>query len=284
MSFSFQVKNKDILLNNCIYLGRSMKKGTISILGCGWYGLPLAEELIADGYVVKGSTTSEHKLTQLKEVGIIPYLVNLSIPEFDTEFFTCDVLIISIPPGKKSDDSPSFVDQIKKISTLVKAEQIVLISSTGIYQNGNFVVDENIVPEPISEPGKSLLIAETLLRQDARFTTTIIRFGGLIGPNRNLAKHFAGKTGISNGLAPINLIHLHDCIGLTKAILHKKAFGLIYHGVAPNHPSRATFYTQACIDSGFEKPEFINELLDWKQIESVNVPGIYAIANLLTLR
>ena len=251
-----------------------MKKETIGILGCGWYGLALAKVLIADGYVVKGSTTTEQKLAKLKEVGIIPYLVNLSISEFDAEFFKCDVLIISIPPGKKDHDSLSFVDQIKEISLIAKAKEVIFISSTGIYQNGNFSVDENIIPEPISEPGKSLLAAETLLKQNARFTTTIIRFGGLIGPNRNLAKHFAGKKGIPNGLAPINLIHLYDCIGLTKAILHKKAFGLIYHGVAPNHPTRTAFYTQACIDSGFEKPEFMNELLDWKQIESVVVPAL----------
>lgn len=261
-----------------------MKKETISILGCGWYGLALAEALLADGYVVKGSTTSEYKLGQLKALGIIPYRINLAVAEFDSDFFECDVLIISIPPGKKANDSLNYVDQVKEIGSIAKAKQVIFISSTGIYQNGNFIVDENSIPEPISEPGKSLLAAETLLKQNTQFTTTIIRFGGLIGPNRNLAKHFAGKTGIPNGLAPINLIHLYDCIGLTRAILAKKAFGSVYHGVAPYHPTRAAFYTQACIDSGFEKPEFINELLDWKQIESVNVPEVYAIASLLTLR
>lgn len=30
---------------------------TVSILGCGWLGLPLAEQLLAEGYSVKGSTT-----------------------------------------------------------------------------------------------------------------------------------------------------------------------------------------------------------------------------------
>ncbi|MES2650899.1 MAG: NAD(P)H-binding protein [Bacteroidota bacterium] len=252
-----------------------MKKETISILGCGWYGLAVAQALLADGYLVKGSTTNPQKLASLKEIGIEPYLINLAsdTDQFDTEFFICDVLIISIPPRKRENDLMSYVDQIKRIS-LMEFNQVIFISSTGIYQDGNFIVDENTVPQPTSEVGKSLLTAETLLRQSSHFTTTIIRFGGLIGPNRNLARHFAGKVGISNGLAPINLIHLHDCIGLTKAILHKKTFGLIYHGVAPTHPTRSDFYMQACIDSGFEKPEFIQELLDWKQIESVVVPAV----------
>ncbi len=266
-----------------------MKKETISILGCGWYGLALAEALLADEYVVKGSTTSENKLAQLKEVGIEPYLLNFASPEpeFDVNFFNCEVLIISIPPRRNSEASISYADQIKCICTIASSanvKHVIFISSTGIYQDGNFIVDENTIPQPTSETGKSLLAAETFLSQNTQFTTTIIRFGGLMGPNRNLAKHFAGKTGISNGLAPINLIHLYDCIGLMKAVLQKKAFGLLYHGVSPSHPTRAAFYTQACIDSGFEKPDFINELVTWKQIESVNVPTIYAIANLLTLR
>ena len=251
-----------------------MEIRTIGILGCGWYGFALAEALLADGYAVKGSTTSERKLTLLKEAGIKPYIVNLATPKFDTDFFDCDVLIISIPPRKNNNASVSYVDQIKIICEVAKAKQVIFISSTGIYQDGNFIVDENTIPEPTSETGKSLLAAETALKNNLTFTTTIIRFGGLIGPNRNLAKHFAGKTAISNGLAPVNLIHLYDCIGLTKAILSKNAFGNIYHAVSPNHPTRAAFYTQSCIDSEFEKPKFINELLDWKQIESVVVPAI----------
>lgn len=261
-----------------------MKRETISILGCGWYGLALASALIADGYPVKGSTTSEGKLASFEEIGIKPYLVNLASGKdaFDIDFFTSDVLVICIPSRKKNDESISLIDQLKTICALTKSKQVIFISSTGIYQDGNFVVDENVMPEPTSEIGKSLLAAETLLKQSHPFTTTIIRFGGLFGPNRNLAKHFAGKKEIANGLAPVNLIHLDDCIGLTKAILQKKAFGFIYHGVSPIHPTRVDFYTQACLNSRFEKPEFVNELLAWKQIESVNVPKIYAVANLLT--
>lgn len=251
-----------------------LKKETISILGCGWYGLSLAKALVADGYLVKGSTTSMEKLASLKQLGIVPYLINLANKQnkVDEDFFTSDVLIICIPSRKKNDESASLTHQIERICKLSTSQHILFISSTGIYQDGNFVVDESIIPEPNTEVGKSLLAAETRLAQSTQFTTTIIRFGGLIGPNRNLAIHFAGKKEIANGLAPINLIHLDDCIGLTKVILEKKEFGKIYHGVAPTHPTRADFYTQVCVNSGFEKPEFLNELLAWKQIESVNVP------------
>ncbi|MFD0940056.1 NAD(P)H-binding protein [Pedobacter boryungensis] len=259
----------------------SEQKKKISILGCGWYGLALAKKLIENGFTVNGSTTSSNKLTLLNEVGIKPFLINLSEKEiaYDADFFNCAILCIAIPPKSNSPELDSFITKIDAIALAAekaRVEQIIFISSTGVYQDGNFIVDETIIPEPQTASGKTLLQAENILKSNPSFTTTIIRFGGLIGPNRNLAKHFAGKKDISNGLAPINLIHLSDCIGLTEAIINQEAFGKTYHGVTPHHPSRKEFYTQACIASGFEEPYFIDELLDWKQIDSINVPTILA--------
>jgi len=252
------------------------KKPTISILGCGWYGLELAKKLVLDGYQVKGSTTSEEKLSILKEAGIQPFIVNFELENivFERHFFESELLIISIPPKRSSPSLLDYPAKIKAIATAARnsiVKQIIFISSTGVYADGNAVVNENLVPTPESDSGKMMYRAEELLKEE-RFTTTIIRFAGLIGPNRNLAKHFAGKTAIGNGLAPINLIHLVDCVQLTQTIIELKAFGKIYHGVTPDHPSRADFYTKNCVVNGFEKPQFIQELTSWKQIESVNVP------------
>ena len=49
----------------------------ISILGCGWLGLPLAEALIKNGFSVKGSTTSSSKLGDLENLGVLPFLMEL---------------------------------------------------------------------------------------------------------------------------------------------------------------------------------------------------------------
>lgn len=50
-----------------------------SIIGCGWLGLPLAERLVAEGYTVKGSTTSVDKLSLLRQKGIDAYLLQLNL-------------------------------------------------------------------------------------------------------------------------------------------------------------------------------------------------------------
>ncbi|WP_431199970.1 hypothetical protein ACQ86K_05775 [Mucilaginibacter sp. P19] len=56
----------------------------------------------------------------------------------------------------------------------------------------------------------------------------------------------------------------------------KEAFGYLFNGCSPVHPAKADFYTQAALDSGFEKPEFIRELKEWKVVESINVGPVLA--------
>lgn len=258
-----------------------MESKKISILGCGWYGLALAKKLISLGYEVKGSTTSTAKLATLKSAGITPYLVNIEEDsiQYDQDFFDCNILFIAISPKSRSplvEEYPLKIKAIATAATKLGVKQIILISSSGVYQDGNFTVDETIVPQPNTESGITLLNAENFLKSNLSFTSTIIRFTGLIGPGRNLSKHFAGKKDLPNGLAPINLIHLTDCLGLSLAIIQQKAFGKIYHGVSPTHLTKQEFYTKACLASGLEKPTFLNELLNWKQIESKNVSEVLA--------
>lgn len=76
---------------------------TISILGCGWLGEPLAERLVGDGYTVKGSTTTAEKLDRLAAKGVAPYLIRLDLedPRLDPDFFDAEVLFLNIPPGRR---------------------------------------------------------------------------------------------------------------------------------------------------------------------------------------
>lgn len=253
------------------------RKKEISVLGCGWYGLELAKELIANDYQVKGSTTSSEKLAVLEEAGILPYLINLHDKEqiFANDFFTCTILLINIPPKRSSSEQHTFLPKIKSIMeacVLNDVEQVIFISSTSVYGEHNKEVDELTLAIPDTDSGKAILAAEQLLKSNSNFTTTIIRFGGLIGPDRNPGKFFAGKSAIPNGKAPVNLIHRSDCIGITMSILAKAAYGQIYNACSSDHPDRALFYTEASARAGLEAPEFIDELLQWKIVNSVTIP------------
>ena len=72
----------------------------ISIIGCGWLGLPLAKELIKDTYIVKGSTTTTNKLSALKAVNIEPYIIEFTKDGINGDIKNClsgsDILILNV--------------------------------------------------------------------------------------------------------------------------------------------------------------------------------------------
>jgi len=67
-------------------------------------------------------------------------------------------------------------------------------------------------------------------------------------------------------MAPVNLIHLNDCLGLIEAVLDQQKFPAVYNAVAPSHPTKKEFYTKAIIKSGFAVPDFTEEKTVWKII------------------
>ena len=82
-----------------------MSKPSISILGCGWLGFPLAQSLVSEGFKVNGSTQTESKLTQLTEAGIHAFHLRLSPHEIQGDiahFLQSDILILNIPPGRRN--------------------------------------------------------------------------------------------------------------------------------------------------------------------------------------
>ena len=233
----------------------------ISILGCGWLGFPLAQKLIDTGYEVKGSTTSESKIDILKSNKIEPFLIELTEDKITgtiSEFLNdSEILIIDIPPGLRkiteNTTEKTFVNKIKTLLPFVEnstIEKVIFISSTSVYSESDLIptVTEESILHPDTESGKQLAEVENLLRNNSNFQTTIIRFGGLIGENRNIVKMISEKTNVANPEAPINLIHQEDCIGIISEILkqvqHDKVWNETFNAVAPNHPTRKNYYTE----------------------------------------
>lgn len=232
----------------------------VSVLGCGWLGLPLAKALVAGGFTVKGSTTSTDKVETLQAAGIEPYVVSLSengpVGDVDGFLDESEVLVINIPPKAKSGES--YLEKIKNLIPHIQnsgVEKVLFVSSTSVYADGNNVVTEETTPNPDTESGRQLLATEKLL-QEALPQTTLLRFSGLIGEDRHPIHHLAGRKGIANPDAPVNLIHQNDCIGIIKAIIAKLAWGEVFNAASPNHPTRKEYYTAKAIELGLELPEF----------------------------
>lgn len=245
----------------------------ISILGCGWLGFPLAQKFIETGYKVKGSTTSESKLEALKSNKIEPYLIALSEDKITgniTEFLNdSEILVIDIPPGLRkvttTSSEKTFVNKIKTLLPFIEnstIEKVIFISSTSVYGDTDSIptITELSDLQPDTESGKQLVEVEHLLKDNLCFQTVIIRFGGLIGEDRNPIFMLAGKSNISNPDAPINLIHQFDCINIIGEIVKKSKlenlFNETFNAVFPYHPTRKEYYTKLAFANNLTVPIF----------------------------
>ena len=235
--------------------------------------MALAKALLAGGLRVKGSTTTPEKVSVLKAAAIEPFLIDLSDPSaYNPDFFNCDILVIAIPPKARSGEGSRYLPILQTAITNIKLsniKKVILISSTGVYADSNNEVTEVTDPAPNTLSGVVLLEAEQLFKKQTAFKTTIIRFGGLFGPGRDPGRFFAGKKNIPNGLAPVNLIHLNDCIGITKAVINQELFGYTINACSPHHPLKQDFYSRAAAKAGLELPQFVPELREWKKVNSV---------------
>lgn len=235
-------------------------------MGCGWLGLPLAKALLKKGHTIRGTTTSSSKIKELQASGIDAFTISLGEREAEgplTAFLEgLDILIINIPPKLRSSDAQNYVEKMKLLKdSLLESPQtkVLFVSSTSVYGDIEGEVTETTTPVPTTESGKQLLESEQLFYDEPRLSTTVVRFGGLIGPGRHPVTHLSGRTGLKNGTAPVNLIHLEDCLRILMAIIEHNWWGLHFNAVYPEHPTRAAYYAAESEKKGLPVPEFLPE-------------------------
>ena len=254
----------------------------ITIAGLGWLGNAFAIHLKNHGYSVKGSVTDVAKATALSSQGIptFPLLIgeNGVSGTPDVLLTQTDVLIVMIPPGLRKHTGANyalkmahFLHHIEKS----KVKKVILVSSTAIYDDSQGLVTEKVVPIPQTNAARQLFDVEQIFYNTPAFETSIVCFGGLFGGNRNPVRFLAGREGLTNGNAPVNLIHRDDCIGILKTIIDKDAFGHVFNAVAPQHPTKRTYYIEQAAKLQLTPPQYVKEHSEtFKTINSVNIKEI----------
>ncbi|UKN00227.1 dTDP-glucose 4,6-dehydratase [Paracrocinitomix mangrovi] len=231
-------------------VGKISNKAKISILGCGWLGIPLGKKLAKNGFNVKGSTTSTSKIAVLEDAHISPFLIGSDLDKSVLrDFLKAEILIVSTPPMELS-FWHSMLPEIEK-STVSK---VIFFSSTSVYEKS-----ASEITELSQTKDNKLSAAEEYFINNPHFETTIIRFGGLIGPDRNPAFFFKNGKKIKNPKGPVNLIHQQDCIGIVLEIIKKESWGEIYNACSNSHPTKMEFYSKCALDFNQSVPLVDNE-------------------------
>lgn len=237
----------------------------ISIIGLGWLGLPLAEKLILNNHIIKGSTRSLEKQKTLQEKGFSCFQVNVNEQTIDGDIEGClsnsDILILNTPPGLRRNPESNYVAKIETLLPYIKASSIsklLYVSSTSVFADGFPFpkITNNTLANAATNAGMQIRQVEKLLRANSTFETSILRFSGLVADDRHPARMMSKRTNIPNAEAPVNLIHRIDCIGIIKAIIQQSTWGITLNASYPEHPNKEEYYKTICKKMGYKTPDF----------------------------
>jgi nucleoside-diphosphate-sugar epimerase len=233
---------------------------TITLIGLGWLGRPLAHEFLKRGYRVKGSTTTPEKQAKLQVEGIDAHILSLSPQPTGSldELLQTDLLVVNVPPKASKLGDDFHPQQMQHLADAVRQSSVrwvIYVSSTSVYPELNRVMVEEDVQTPEQSAAPALVRAEQIWQNLPNKQLTILRCGGLMGYDRQAGKYVAGKT-VNSGAGPVNYIHRDDAVGLIATVLEKQLTG-VFNVVAPEHPSREAVYRASCEGLGYTLPTFV---------------------------
>ncbi len=241
-----------------------MTKNTISILGSGWLGLPLAGHLVSLGFKVKGSFVSPEKQAELKRWKISPFKADFTDPaSIPDKFLQSELLIVTVPPSKGGkEDYPKYLQEILHRAKTLGCKRVFFTSSTSVYPESKLPVNESSAVQLISTRGNHLLEAENVVRRLFPENSTVFRLGGLIGPGRYPGRFLSGKMDVQGGNVPVNYLSLEDAARMITEFIVIGKQGKLYNLVVPSHPSKEAFYGYACKIKDLTPPSFNSSCKD----------------------
>ncbi|MCF6340688.1 MAG: hypothetical protein L3J10_08085 [Sulfurimonas sp.] len=194
----------------------------IGIIGCGWLGKPLYEEL-SKSFLIECFSRDSTSDT--------------------SSFWQSDTIIIAI------NTKNNYLQTLQKIAQLTKPVcNLILMSSTSVYRGFDKKIDESVKITKIALQRE----AEELL-VNLKDNTLILRLGGLMGEDR-VAGRWKVTSTFSDGM--VNYIHRDDVINMTKKIIEENITCGTYNLVAPAHPLRSEVHKKNREALGLELGEF----------------------------
>jgi len=240
---------------------------TVLVMGCGWLGLGLAHALVAAGGRVIGTTTSPEQLPVLQQAGIEGHLLRLGAdfgPEQEALLLqllrAADVLVLNVPPRAAAAGAyPTLLRPVHRAVAMAGIGHVLFVSSTSVYPNEPRLMREQDAVSTRDAASDVLRAEGHFVPRYGQWRSTVVRLGGLIGPERAPGRFLAGRRDLSQGNAPVNLLHLTDAVGVLMAIIRHNIWGYTFNVCSASHPLRREFYPAAARFLGLEPPTFRDE-------------------------
>ncbi|MFT6895783.1 MAG: nucleoside-diphosphate-sugar epimerase [Paraglaciecola sp.] len=237
----------------------------ISICGGGWLGRPLARQLMESGHNVVTTSRTAKGAQALISNGIAA--ITFTLGEALPEVLIGDVLIVNIPPGRKTmgDNAQRSREFVAQICSMLEAlcisssSKLIFVSTSAVYGDTHQRVTEKSALDPKTASAWAHVQIEQFISQKIGTNACILRLGGLIGERRHPAAYLAGKEDLPNGKQAVNLVHQVDVIQAIEQIIVRQLWGEVLHLCATAHPSRQAYYPWAAKKMGLIPPTFAQE-------------------------
>ena len=260
-----------------------MKK--VSIIGLGWLGEASGLLLQTQGYQVLGSSTRQEKVEILRKRGLDAVQFSLTPDPEGTGYprlFDSEILVVTIPPRSRQGDGEVYLQQLAIIRELLvnsAVEQVIFISSTGIYPNGatpNSYTEAELISESTAG-NPALYRAEQLMADSPSYALTVLRMGGFMGADRIPGTYFSGKEQVI-GHTRVNFIHQLDAARMIAWVIDQGLWNQTFNGVALEHPLRREVYAKNASALGILPPASYQEAADekvgrWISSEKISATG-----------
>ncbi|WP_232300006.1 SDR family oxidoreductase [Colwellia sp. MT41] len=257
---------------------------SVGIVGCGWLGSALAQQLIKKAVKVLATRSNTDNAEQLNSQGIEAQVLSLPAEQAQLNshaIFRQHCLVIAITPQFRQ----GRVDYAEKVQQLVTAaeesssvEKIILLSSSAIYNGLSGPVDESITLDLSADKVALLNQAEQAVLnfnqtysnehgfndskpQAGKSRGYVLRLSGLVGPNRHPGKFLLNGRLLKSPQAIVNLIHQQDAVGLIQALLASELDGGIFNGVSPTQVTKQQYYQAAATALQLPAPVFEEEAI-----------------------
>ena len=226
--------------------------------------MALAQSLAAGSHRVLGTTTSPENMPAMAAAGIEPHLLHLGA-DFGAPgeallhrlLRAADVLVLNVPPRAAAAGAyPTLLRPVHRAVAAAGTKHVLFVSSTSVYPNEPRVMRE---ADAIStrDAASDVLRAEGhFVPRYGQWKSTVVRLGGLIGPERAPGRFLAGRRDLEQGNAPVNLVHLTDVVGVLGCIIERGAWGHTFNVSAAQHPRRRDFYPAAAQHLKLDAPTF----------------------------
>lgn len=239
------------------------------IAGCGYVGRRVAATWEAHGMRVFAITRSESKAKEFSDAGFTPLSLDLAHATPMPQLPDVDVVLWSVGFERTNGTSRQaiWIDGLQRLLDALpprtEPRRILYTSSTSVYGEGcGQDVDENTVPNPVSEGGIACLAAEQLLQDFATrncVCVSILRLAGIYGPNR-LLRRIADLQSNAPITSPpdewLNLIHVEDAVTAIDCISKLESPPSLINIVASESVTRRQYYAALAALANAPPPTF----------------------------